>query len=252
MPNTSIRSLLPDTLSLKIRKFFTSAPVFLGLPKQIIIHFPKEFSFFNRALILFYTFFMKSIVILISGSGSNMAAIIKAAETQHWEKKLQAKIVAVISNRPEAKGLKIAQEAGIATHVVDHKAYKERSDFEQDLLKIVQGYQPDLIVLAGFMRILSGSFTARFPQKIINIHPSLLPAFPGLHTHERALQMGCRFAGATVHWVIEELDAGSIIDQAIVPILQGDTSEVLAARVLSQEHLMYPKVIAKLLSTEQV
>lgn len=193
---------------------------------------------------------MKSIVILISGSGSNMAAIIKASQNQHWEKNLHAKIAAVISNRPEAKGLAIAKAAGIATHVLDHKKFSERSEFETNLRQIIDQYQPDLIVLAGFMRILSGSFTAQYPQKIINIHPSLLPAFTGLHTHERALQMGCKFAGATVHWVIEALDAGSIIDQAIVPVLPTDTADDLAARVLSQEHIMYPKVIAQILATQ--
>jgi phosphoribosylglycinamide formyltransferase-1 len=193
---------------------------------------------------------MQSIVILISGSGSNMAAIIKASLTQNWEKKLQAKIAAVISNRPDAKGLAIAKAAGIATHVVDHKEFSERTEFEAKLRQVIDQYQPDLIVLAGFMRILSGSFTGQYPQKIINIHPSLLPAFTGLHTHERALQMGCKFAGATVHWVIEELDAGSIIDQAMVPVLATDTADDLAARVLSQEHMMYPKVIAQILATK--
>ena len=193
---------------------------------------------------------MQSIVILISGSGSNMAAIIKASQNQHWEKNLHAKIAAVISNRPEAKGLAIAKAAGITTHVLDHKEFSERSEFETNLRQIIDQYQPDLIVLAGFMRILSGSFTAQYPQKIINIHPSLLPAFTGLHTHERALQMGCKFAGATVHWVIEELDAGSIIDQAVVPVLPTDTADDLAARVLSQEHIMYPKVIAQILAAK--
>lgn len=191
---------------------------------------------------------MQSIVILISGSGSNMAAIIKAAQVQNWEQKYQAKITAVISNRPDAKGLSIAKAAGIETQVVDHKKYPNRTDFETELTKVIQIYQPSLIVLAGFMRILSGAFTQQYPEKIINIHPSLLPAFTGLHTHERALQMGCKFAGATVHWVIEELDAGSIIDQAMVPVLPGDTAEKLAARVLTQEHLLYPRVIAQILS----
>ena len=193
---------------------------------------------------------MKSIVILISGSGSNMAAIIKTSQTQNWEKTLQAKIAAVISNRPEAKGLAIAKSAGVNTHVVDHKEFSERTEFEAKLREVIDQYQPDLIVLAGFMRILSGSFTGQYPQKIINIHPSLLPAFTGLHTHERALQMGCKFAGATVHWVIEELDAGSIIDQAMVPVLPNDTADDLAARVLSQEHIMYPKVIAQILAAQ--
>jgi phosphoribosylglycinamide formyltransferase-1 len=196
---------------------------------------------------------MKNIVILISGSGSNMAAIVHAAQTQDWAKHHQAHIRAVISNRPEAQGLVFAKENGIATAVVDHKAFaaeaQPREAFDAALMAQIDSYQPDLVVLAGFMRILTPGFVAHYAGRLINIHPSLLPAFPGLNTHARALEMGCQFAGATVHRVTPELDHGEILAQAVVPVLPNDTPDTLAARVLTQEHVMYPKVIEELLAS---
>lgn len=190
---------------------------------------------------------MKNIVILISGTGSNMTAIVQTAREQDWTGALGARIAAVISNRPEAAGLDAARAAGIATAAVDHKAFADREAFDAALMTEIDRYTPALVVLAGFMRVLTPDFVAHYEGRIINIHPSLLPAFPGLHTHERALAMGCRFAGATVHQVTAELDHGTILAQAVVPVLPGDTSEQLAARVLTQEHLIYPRAVAELL-----
>ena len=194
---------------------------------------------------------MKNIVILISGAGSNMEAIIRAAKAQNWEKHLQAKVAAVISNRPSAKGLALAQQHGVATQVVDHTAFASatnpRESFDDALIKEIEQHVPALVVLAGFMRILTPKFVAHYGGRLVNIHPSLLPAFPGLHTHHRAIEAGCKFAGATVHQVSAELDHGHILAQAIVPVMKGDTAEGLAARVLTQEHLIYPTTIAKLL-----
>ena len=194
---------------------------------------------------------MKNIVILISGDGSNMEAIIRAAKAQNWEKHLQARVAAVISNRPSAKGLGIAQHLGVTTQVVDHTTFaiatNPREAFDTALIKEIDQYAPALVVLAGFMRILTPMFVAHYQGRLVNIHPSLLPAFPGLHTHHRAIEAGCKFAGATVHQVSAELDHGHILAQAIVPVLEGDTAEGLAARVLTQEHLIYPAAIAKLL-----
>ena len=194
---------------------------------------------------------MKNIVILISGAGSNMEAIIRAAKAQNWEKHLQAKVAAVISNRPSAKGLALAQQHGVSTQVVDHTAFASatnpRESFDEALIKEIEQHVPALVVLAGFMRILTPKFVAHYGGRLVNIHPSLLPAFPGLHTHHRAIEAGCKFAGATVHQVSAELDHGHILAQAIVPVMEGDTAEGLAARVLTQEHLIYPTTIAKLL-----
>jgi phosphoribosylglycinamide formyltransferase-1 len=194
---------------------------------------------------------MKNIVILISGDGSNMEAIIRAAKAQNWQKHLQARVAAVISNRPSAKGLGIAQHLGVTTQVVDHTTFaiatNPREAFDTALIKEIDQYAPALVVLAGFMRILTPMFVAHYEGRLVNIHPSLLPAFPGLHTHHRAIEAGCKFAGATVHQVSAELDHGHILAQAIVPVLEGDTAEGLAARVLTQEHLIYPAAIAKLL-----
>ena len=192
---------------------------------------------------------MKNIVILISGSGSNMAAIVRAAQRENWRKTLGAQVSAVISNRADAGGLGLAREALIATEVVDHKSYATREAFDSALADAIDRRQPSLVVLAGFMRILTPAFVARFEGRLVNIHPSLLPAFPGLHTHQRAIDAGCRFAGCTVHEVTAELDVGPILDQAVVPVLAGDTADSLAARVLTQEHLIYPRaVLAHLLS----
>ncbi len=195
---------------------------------------------------------MKHIVILISGSGSNMAAIIRTAQEHHWAKHLNARVSAVISNKADAEGLALAKQHGIATAVVEHKAFADqpqpRDAFDAALMAEIDTHQPHLVVLAGFMRILTDGFVAHYEGRLINIHPSLLPAFPGLHTHKRAIEAGCKFAGATVHRVTAELDHGPILAQAIVPVLPDDTADTLAARVLTQEHLIYPKAVAELLA----
>ncbi len=195
---------------------------------------------------------MKNIVILISGSGSNMAAIVGAAQTHNWAKQFNARISTVISNKANAQGLAIAKEHGIATAVVDHTAFagesQPREAFDAALMKEIDQHQPHLVVLAGFMRILTPGFVAHYEGRLINIHPSLLPAFPGLHTHQRAIDAGCQFAGATVHRVTAELDHGVILAQAVVPVLTNDTADSLAERVLTQEHVIYPKAVAALLA----
>lgn len=182
---------------------------------------------------------MKRIVILISGRGSNMEAIVRACAAEGWN----AQVVAVVSNRADAAGLAFAQRQGIATAVVDHKAYASREDFDAVLASAVEGYAPDAVALAGFMRILTDTFVARFDGRLVNVHPSLLPAFTGLHTHRRAIEAGCKLAGATVHFVTPSLDHGPIIAQAVVPVLPGDTPEALSARVLEREHVMYPRAL---------
>jgi phosphoribosylglycinamide formyltransferase-1 len=181
----------------------------------------------------------KNLVILISGRGSNMQAIVQACAGEGWS----ARVAAVISNRPDAAGLAFAREKGIATAVVDHKAFPTREAFDQALGDEVAQHQPDVVVLAGFMRILTAEFVSRFEGRMINVHPSLLPAFPGLNTHARAIEAGCHVAGATVHFVTDELDHGPIIAQAVVPVLQSDTSGSLSERVLRQEHLMVPRAV---------
>ncbi len=197
---------------------------------------------------------MKNIVILISGSGSNMAAIVKAAKRDNWAAKYQAKVAAVLSNKADAKGLTLAAQHGIATESLDHKAFANREAFDAALAQRIDRYatpeHPPLVLLAGFMRILSTDFVNRYAERLVNIHPSLLPAFPGLHTHKRAIDAGCKVAGATVHLVTPELDHGPILAQAVVPVLPGDTAEALAARVLTQEHLIYPQAVAKLLQNQ--
>ena len=194
---------------------------------------------------------MKNIVILISGGGSNMAAIVNTAKRDNWAGRFGARVAGVISNKPEAKGLLFAAEQGIPTAVVSHKSFASREEFDDALAKVIDRYeQPDapvLLVLAGFMRILTPGFVSRYAGRFLNIHPSLLPAFPGLHTHQRALDAGCKVAGVTVHQVTAELDHGPILAQAVVPVLPGDTADALAARVLTQEHLIYPRAIADLL-----
>ena len=191
---------------------------------------------------------MKNIVILISGSGSNMAAIVRAAEQGLWAEQLNARVAAVLSNRADAQGLVFAKDHGIPTIVLDHKAFASREDFDAALMAEIDQYSPALVVLAGFMRILTPGFVAHYAGCLINIHPSLLPAFPGLNTHHRAIDAGCRFAGATVHQVTAELDHGAILAQAVVPVLPDDTPDTLAARVLSQEHLIYPQAVAEFLA----
>ena len=191
---------------------------------------------------------MRNIVILISGSGSNMAAIVRAAEQGCWGQRLNARVAAVLSNRADAQGLVFARQHGMATAVLDHKVFASREDFDAALMAEIDRHDPTLVVLAGFMRILTPAFVQHYAGRLVNIHPSLLPAFAGLKTHQRAIDMGCRFAGATVHRVTSELDHGEILDQAVVPVLPGDTAEALAARVLSQEHLMYPRALERLLA----
>lgn len=190
---------------------------------------------------------MKNIVILISGGGSNMAAIVRASQQQDWARRYGARVAAVVSNKAEASGLVFAREQGIATEVLDHRPFPSREAFDAELAQVIDRHAPSLIVLAGFMRILTPGFVAHYEGRMINIHPSLLPAFTGLHTHQRAIDAGCRFAGCTVHRVTAELDVGPILEQAVVPVLPGDTAKALAARVLVQEHLIYPRAVAQLM-----
>ena len=178
---------------------------------------------------------MKSIVILISGRGTNMESILDA--------KLPLRVKAVISNRSDAGGLSIASQRGLATLVIDHKAYASRAAFDSALGEAIDQFAPDYIVLAGFMRVLSERFVERYPRRIVNIHPSLLPAFPGLHTHRQALASGVKIHGATVHFVTPQLDHGPIVIQAAVPVLPGDDEHTLAQRVLAQEHRIYPQAL---------
>ncbi len=182
---------------------------------------------------------MKSIVILISGRGSNMVALIDAAASGA----LPVRVAAVLANRPDAKGLEVAAAAGVVTRVVDHRLYSDRESFDAAMAEAIDAYSPDLVVLAGFMRILSDGFVAHYEGRLINIHPSLLPSFPGLHTHQRALDDGVRVHGCTVHFVTPTLDHGPIVVQAAVPVLDGDDATVLAARVLEQEHRIYPLAV---------
>jgi phosphoribosylglycinamide formyltransferase 1 len=182
---------------------------------------------------------VKRIVILISGRGSNMEAIVRACATEGWN----ARVVAVISNRADAQGLEFARQHGIATAVVDHQDFASREAFDAELARAIDGFAPDVLALAGFMRILTDAFVRRFEGRLINVHPSLLPAFTGLHTHRRAIEAGCKLAGATVHFVTPTLDFGPIVAQAVVPVLPGDTPEALAARVLEREHVLYPRAL---------
>jgi len=182
---------------------------------------------------------MKNIVILISGRGSNMEALIAARAAGN----LPVNIAAVISNRSAAQGLETAARAGIATHFVDHQAFAGREAFDAALAECIDGFAPDLVVLAGFMRILSEGFVRHYAGRLINIHPSLLPSFPGLHTHQRALDAGVRIHGCTVHFVTPALDHGPVIIQAAVPVLDSDDEATLAARILAQEHRIYPQAV---------
>jgi len=195
----------------------------------------------------------RPIVVLISGGGSNMQAIVRAAQTRQWQSRFGAHIAGVVSNQPSAKGLAWAREQGLPTACVEHRQYPSREAFDAALIAAVEGLTPGQtpawVVLAGFMRILTPVFVDRYAGRLLNIHPSLLPAFPGLHTHQRAIEAGCRFAGATVHRVTAELDHGEYLDQVVVPILTDDTPDTLAARVLTQEHQMYPRVIERLLAS---
>jgi phosphoribosylglycinamide formyltransferase 1 len=182
---------------------------------------------------------MKRIVILISGRGSNMRSIVEACEREGW----LAQVAAVISNRLDAAGLAFAAEHGMATAVVDHKAFATREAFDAALAQTIDAHAPDLIVLAGFMRILGPDCVRRYEGRMLNIHPSLLPLFPGLHTHRRAIEAGCKVAGATVHFVTAELDHGPIVLQAVVPVLPNDDEDSLSQRVLAKEHVIYPRAV---------
>ncbi len=179
------------------------------------------------------------IVILISGRGSNMEAIVQRCAEQGWP----ARVVAVIANRADAGGLQFAAARGITTAVVDHKLQPTREAFDAELARVIDSHAPHLVVLAGFMRILGTAFVQRYAGRLLNIHPSLLPAFPGLHTHRRALQAGCKAVGATVHFVTPELDHGPIVMQSVVPVHVGDDEHSLAARVLATEHVIYPQSV---------
>ncbi len=182
---------------------------------------------------------MKKIVILISGRGSNMQAIVHAAQSQQWP----AQIAAVISNKPDAAGLAYAASQNIPTLVVESKAFPSRESFDAALQQAIDGFEADLVVLAGFMRILTPQFVQHFENRIMNIHPSLLPSFVGLHTHQQALDAGVKFHGATVHFVTAELDHGPIIDQACVRIESDDTEDSLAQKLLVKEHQIYPRAV---------
>lgn len=186
---------------------------------------------------------MKKIIVLISGRGSNFVAIEECAIAENWEQSIGAKIIAVISNRPDAKGLDLAKGYGIDAICVDHKAFESREAFEEKLAEVISQYEPDLIVLAGFMRILTAGFVDRFEGKILNIHPALLPSFKGLDTHQRAIDAGVRMAGTTVHFVTAALDGGAIIAQAAVPVLPSDDAHKLADRVLVYEHRIYARAV---------
>jgi phosphoribosylglycinamide formyltransferase-1 len=168
-----------------------------------------------------------------------MEALVRACAAQAWP----ARIEAVLSNRPDAPGLAFAWRAGIARAVVDHRAHGSREAFDAALEQAVQAFRPDLVVLAGFMRVLGPAFVARFEGRLLNVHPSLLPAFPGLHTHRRALEAGCHVTGATVHLVTAELDCGPIVIQSAVPVRPGDDEQALAQRVLATEHVIYPRAV---------
>jgi phosphoribosylglycinamide formyltransferase-1 len=182
---------------------------------------------------------MKKLVILISGRGSNMEAIVRACSAEGWP----AQVAAVIANRPDAAGLAFAASHGIATAVVDHRQFSGRDSFDAALAKEIDGFAPDLVVLAGFMRVLTPGFVDHYAGRMLNVHPSLLPSFPGLKTHQQALDAGVRLHGASVHFVTSQLDHGPIVVQAAVPVETGDTPATLAERVLATEHIIYPRAV---------
>ncbi|TDN68669.1 phosphoribosylglycinamide formyltransferase [Paraburkholderia sp. BL10I2N1] len=182
---------------------------------------------------------MKKLVILISGRGSNMEAIVRACSRERWP----AEVAAVIANRPDAAGLAFAASQGIATTVVDHRQFPDRDSFDAALAREIDGFSPDLLVLAGFMRVLTPGFVDRYAGRMLNVHPSLLPSFAGLKTHQQALDAGVRLHGASVHFVTSQLDHGPIVIQSAVPVLSGDDAAALAARVLVTEHVIYPRAV---------
>ncbi len=239
------------------------------LPRYLAVYAAARATSDNR-------FPMQSIVILISGGGSNMAALVRAAQLEDWAARYDASITAVISNRADAAGLQWAQAQGIATQVISHTDFPDRAQFDDALAQAIaaqraknvappplmgastalaarpdesaRDVKPPLVLLAGFMRILTPDFVQAHAGRLINIHPSLLPAFTGLHTHQRAIAAGCKFAGATVHRVTEVLDEGAILEQSVVPVLPEDDAKTLAARVLVTEHLIYPRAVRRLLA----
>jgi len=182
---------------------------------------------------------MKKLVILISGRGSNMEAIVRACSREGWP----AQVAAVIANRPDAAGLAFAASHGIATAVVDHRQFPDRESFDAALAREIDAFAPDLVVLAGFMRVLTSGFVDRYAARMLNVHPSLLPSFAGLKTHQQALDAGVRLHGASVHFVTSQLDHGPIVIQAAVPVLDGDDAAALAGRVLETEHIIYPRAV---------
>ncbi|WGS41188.1 phosphoribosylglycinamide formyltransferase [Burkholderia sp. JSH-S8] len=182
---------------------------------------------------------MKKLVILISGRGSNMEAIVRACAQERWP----AQVAAVIANRPDAAGLAFAASHGIATAVVDHRSFDGRDSFDAALADEIDRFAPDLVILAGFMRILTPAFVRRYEGRMLNIHPSLLPSFKGIHTHQAALDAGVALHGATVHFVIPELDSGAIVAQGALPVRAGDDAAALAQRVLALEHVLYPRAV---------
>lgn len=190
---------------------------------------------------------LRNIVCLISGRGSNLEALLAAASSEDWAGRLGARIAGVISNRPDAPGLELAAARGVATAVVDHRGFDSRESFDAALAQAIDAWRPDLVVLAGFMRVLTRGFVERYRGRMINIHPSLLPSFPGLATHRQALAAGVRVHGATVHFVSHEVDGGAIIAQAVVPVRCDDTEASLAGRVLAQEHRLLPRCVRLLL-----
>jgi phosphoribosylglycinamide formyltransferase-1 len=190
---------------------------------------------------------MRNVVCLISGRGSNLAALLAAARAERWQQTLDARIAAVISNRREAAGLALAAAAGVPTRLVPHGDYPTRDAFDRALREAIDAHAPALVVLAGFMRVLTREFVAHYSGRLINVHPSLLPAFPGLATHRQALAAGVRVHGATVHFVSDAVDGGAIIGQAVVPVRSDDSEETLADRVLEQEHRLLPRCVRLLL-----
>ncbi len=190
---------------------------------------------------------IKNIVVLISGRGTNLEAVLKAAADERWDERPGARVAAVISNRADAAGLDFARAAGVPSLVVSHTEYESREAFEDALARAIDRYEPALVVLAGFMRVLTPGFVRRYEGRLVNIHPSLLPLFPGLHTHRQALTAGVRVHGATVHFVSHEVDGGAIIAQAAVPVLPDDDENALACRVLAQEHRLLPRAVRLLL-----
>jgi phosphoribosylglycinamide formyltransferase-1 len=193
---------------------------------------------------------MKSIVVLISGRGSNLQALLDTARCEKWEEERELRVAAVVSNRPDAPGLAYAREAGVPVHVVPHQDYLGREAFDVALGDVIEAYRPAVVVLAGFMRVLTRAFVERFAGRLINVHPSLLPLFPGLATHRQALEAGVRVHGATVHFVASVVDAGPIIAQGVVPVHPDDDEATLAQRVLAVEHRLLPYCVALVASGE--